>query len=67
MSKLEQLRDLIEKKGYSIVSGHWDGSGITLTLFGLQDKEALYVSSTDEDYRKIFNYVAEKMGASKKG
>jgi hypothetical protein len=61
MSKLGQLRDLIEKKGYSIVSGHWDGSGITLTLIGLHDEKLIYVSNTDEDCRKIFNYLAEKI------
>ena len=65
MSKLDQLRDLIEKKGYTIHFWHWDGSGITLTLFGLHDQIALYVSRSDVDYLKIFNYVAEKSGASK--
>jgi len=59
MSKLDQLRDLIEKKGYRIQSGHWDGSGITLTLFGLRGRTPLYVSQNDKDFLKVFHYIAE--------
>lgn len=61
MSKLKEIKKLIENLGYKVVSIYLSGYGLVIDLVGIRngklDKETFYIEPSDSEYAEILYYT----------
>ena len=70
MSKLKEIKNLVENLGYILPSGYWGHYGIIIELVGIRhgklDTATFHIEPSNPEYAEVFRYVFEKLGIPKK-